>query len=152
MGLRDTVAQSVQPFENDKRHPGSVPKQLTHLWGKLCAKKVRFKDLYKQLGSKGYLKKILTELCLGLHLISKAGLVHCDLKLENIMIDMNQNGPTVKIIDFGSTFHLSRGLPRVVPTFSPRPSLLSTCLQNCLFSSNQALPLHKTSAKSMYGR
>lgn len=49
----------------------------------------------------------MTEICQAVQLINKSGFIHCDLKLENIMIDISEaDVPTVKLIDFGSTFEL----------------------------------------------
>jgi len=57
----------------------------------------------------------MTEICQAVQLINKSGFIHCDLKLENIMIDISEaDVPTVKLIDFGSTFELEYGLPKIV--------------------------------------
>jgi serine/threonine protein kinase len=60
----------------------------------------------------------MIEICQAVQLINKAGFIHCDLKLENIMIELNKGDiPTVKIIDFGSTFELEYGLPKIVTKY-----------------------------------
>ena len=47
-----------------------------------------------------------------------SGFVHCDLKLDNILVDYKDNEssalPIVKVIDFGSTFEMAKGLPKIV--------------------------------------
>jgi serine/threonine protein kinase len=49
----------------------------------------------------------MTEICRAVQVINKSGFIHCDLKLENIMIEIGSGDvPTVKVIDFGSTFEL----------------------------------------------
>lgn len=99
---------------------------------------MRFKEFYGSLVGKGQLKQVMTEICQAVALINAAGFIHCDLKLENIMIEFNGENPVVKIIDFGSTFELKYGLPKVVTPSPLRPSLPSICRQNCSPSSRAA--------------
>lgn len=49
----------------------------------------------------GVLRRVATQLLIGLKQIHQAGLVHCDLKPENILFKVSQKSG-VKIIDFGS--------------------------------------------------
>lgn len=50
----------------------------------------------------------MTQICEGIQLLNQTGFVHCDLKLENVLVDYDDKQsnilPKVKIIDFGSTF------------------------------------------------
>jgi len=43
-----------------------------------------------------------------LDLFYQAGIVHSDLKPENILLSSDTNGPIFKVIDFGSSFPLSK--------------------------------------------
>jgi serine/threonine protein kinase len=70
-------------------------------------------------------------LCSAIKLINDQGFIHCDLKLENLMIEFTENIPKLKLIDFGSTFQVDNGLPKIVLSFLLRQSLLNTCLPNC---------------------
>ena len=36
--------------------------------------------------------------------MNQEGFLHCDLKLENLMIQFEGEEPAIKIIDFGSSF------------------------------------------------
>jgi serine/threonine protein kinase len=73
----------------------------------------------------------MVEICEAVQLINKAGFIHCDLKLENIMIEFNKGDvPTVKIIDFGSTFELEYGLPKIVNIKLFRQLPRNTCPLN----------------------
>lgn len=52
-------------------------------------------------------KKLATQLLVGLHVLQERGIVHCDMKPENILVKYNpqdQNTEDVKIIDFGASF------------------------------------------------
>jgi serine/threonine protein kinase len=71
------------------------------------------------------------EICQAISLINSAGFIHCDLKLENVMIELDGEEPSVKIIDFGSTFELKYGLPKIVRLLTFRQLLQSTCRLNC---------------------
>jgi serine/threonine protein kinase len=73
----------------------------------------------------------MIEICQAMVLLNGAGFIHCDLKLENIMVEFKAEKPVVKVIDFGSTFELKYGLPKVVTPAPLRPSLPSTCRPNC---------------------
>ena len=56
-------------------------------------------------------KNIITVILQGLSLMKMAGLVHCDLKAENILVDVDflkQEISSVKIIDFGSSFNFDQ--------------------------------------------
>ncbi len=50
--------------------------------------------------------------------MNNSGFVHCDLKLENILVQyddkLTNSFPIMKIIDFGSTFESAKGLPKIV--------------------------------------
>jgi len=49
-------------------------------------------------------KSIVRQILDGIAYIHKNGYIHCDIKLENIMLtDESQDSPVVRIIDFGST-------------------------------------------------
>ena len=64
---------------------------------------------------------IILQICQGIKLLNSNGFIHCDLKLENIMITYDpkiNEIPIVKIIDFGSTFEYKHGLPKIVQIFS----------------------------------
>lgn len=55
-------------------------------------------------------KKIIRRILMGLSLLSQIGLVHCDLKSENILISFDfkkQIVSSVKIIDFGTSFNFN---------------------------------------------
>jgi len=46
----------------------------------------------------------------GLSLLAKAGMVHCDLKSENVLVEIDYQKrivSSVKIIDFGTSFDFS---------------------------------------------
>jgi serine/threonine protein kinase len=56
---------------------------------------------------KSFFNSIILQICHGIKSLNSNGFVHCDLKLENIMIKYdakNDTTPIAKIIDFGSTF------------------------------------------------
>lgn len=59
----------------------------------------------------------MIELCSAVKLVNDHGFIHCDLKLENLMIEFTENIPKLKLIDFGSTFQLANGLPKIVLFF-----------------------------------
>ena len=64
--------------------------------------------------------------------MSKKGFVHCDLKLENIMINFDEDGkPSAKVIDFGSSFEAQKGLPKVVFSLQFRLLPPNICLPSC---------------------
>ncbi len=49
----------------------------------------------------------MVQICQGVKALNESGFVHCDLKLENVLIEYDDNStnpPVAKIIDFGSTF------------------------------------------------
>lgn len=73
----------------------------------------------------------MTGICQAISLINTSGFIHCDLKLENIMIEFEGERPKVKVIDFGSTFELKYGLPKVVLFHTYRPLPQNICLQSC---------------------
>lgn len=71
--------------------------------------KVRFSKFYFELARSG-LDQMLQQIAVGIQLLNSEGFIHCDLKPENILV----SGTTCKIIDFGSAFRLSHGLPKIV--------------------------------------
>lgn len=63
-------------------------------------------------------RKLLTQLLVGLHSLTSKGIVHCDLKPDNILIKYNPKDADteeVKIIDFGASFMYS-GAPFLTVT------------------------------------
>lgn len=46
------------------------------------------------------------------------------------MVEIKSDVPTVKVIDFGSTFELEYGLPKIVNSLLPRLLHQSTCRLN----------------------
>lgn len=57
-----------------------------------------------------WLKYIIREILKGLSLLADAGLVHCDMKPDNILVDLDYRTGTVnsvKIIDLGSGIKFS---------------------------------------------
>ena len=64
-----------------------------------------------------------------LELFKSAGLVHCDLKTENIMVDVDYHSQTitkVKVIDLGSSFKFDSLMQRIeltTPEYLP-PDIL----------------------------
>ena len=49
---------------------------------------MKFKEFHRSLVEQGRLKKVMIEICQAISLINSAGFIHCDLKLENIMIEL----------------------------------------------------------------
>jgi len=78
---------------------------------------IKYQDTYKILKrDKSLLKQLITEIIKGISFLSKIGIVHGDMKPDNILIDFD--GTTlhsVKIIDFGSAFFMDQNS---LPNFS----------------------------------
>ena len=74
-------------------------------------------------------KKIIKRVLEGLMLFSEIGLVHCDLKTENILVSFDyrlQIVSSVKIIDFGTSFsfeNVNRAVEVTTPEYLP-PEIL----------------------------
>jgi len=47
------------------------------------------------------IQKIALQLTLGLHRIHQSGIIHCDLKPHNVMVDTSNGMKQLKFIDFG---------------------------------------------------
>ncbi|OHS94968.1 Dual specificity tyrosine-phosphorylation-regulated kinase 4 [Tritrichomonas foetus] len=67
------------------------------------------KNLYEMIQSNHYhpfppffVRNYATQILIGLEGIHNAGIVHCDIKPENILLNANTQKNSVKIIDFGS--------------------------------------------------
>ena len=73
------------------------------------------------------MKQFIAQIAQALSLFEKAGLVHSDLKPENVLISINSQGaPTFKIIDLGSSFpfaKLNESLEVTTPEYLP-PEIL----------------------------
>lgn len=68
-------------------------------------------DLFEYLSDRPILseqeaRKIFQELLDAVVFLDKLGIVHHDLKSENILLDLS-NGGTVKLIDFGLACHVT---------------------------------------------
>lgn len=62
-------------------------------------------------GSLTLMRDLLRRMCEALHLLGKLGIVHADLKPDNILVDFDeetQRITSLKIIDFGSAFMLKQ--------------------------------------------
>ena len=74
--------------------------------------KVNHGQLYHALRSNlNLLRSFLTRLCLALNMFARFGIVHADLKPENIIIEYDSHTETIislKIIDLGSSFLLTK--------------------------------------------
>ena len=74
-------------------------------------------------------KLVIQRILQGLSLLKLAGIVHCDLKSENILVEVdkqNKEIKSVKIIDFGTSFDFSsvnRSAELTTPEYLP-PELL----------------------------
>jgi len=54
------------------------------------------------------LRKFIVEMCSCLINLNKIGIVHMDIKPDNILLNWNNNGSSfsdIKLIDFGSAFY-----------------------------------------------
>jgi serine/threonine protein kinase len=74
-------------------------------------------------------KIIIIKLLYALCLLAKAGIVHCDLKAENVLIEINHQNrcvSSVKVIDFGTSLlfsDLNRKVDITTPEYLP-PEIL----------------------------
>jgi len=81
------------------------------------------------------LKKILQ----ALDLFKLAGMVHCDLKAENILIDLDLENKTlrsVKLIDMGQSFifsHINEEMIVTTPEYLPPEVLENSASHSCNF-------------------
>lgn len=59
-------------------------------------------DKYQEFSIKQEaIQKIAIQMTLGLHTIHQTGVIHCDLKPHNVMVDTEGGKKALKIIDFG---------------------------------------------------
>ncbi len=67
--------------------------------------------LYKNnTGSYMFFLKAINMVSIGLKVLKKAGIVHGDIKPENILINNSTEDIKIKIIDFGTSFQLKKGI------------------------------------------
>ena len=75
-----------------------------------------FYKYYSEFGDV-YKSHIIKQLIIGLHAISELGIIHCDIKGDNILIDINSRPFRPKYIDFGlaviTTNRDSTGIPYI---------------------------------------
>lgn len=80
------------------------------------------------------------QICLGLDYIHHEGIVHCDIKPDNLLI--NQQGNLVKIADFGSAFPLALGTTQTY-VCAAIALMMRFGTELCPRTASQALPTTK---------
>ena len=92
-----------------------------------------FSKFNRESGAENYftlprLQKIARECLVGLQFVHGLGLIHCDLKPENVLI-RSYSRCEIKIIDFGSSCYVTDHLTSYVQSRSYRaPEVLTSCL------------------------
>jgi calcium-dependent protein kinase len=87
------------------------------------------KENVKRSGDEVKVARFMGDVLSGLNYMHKAGFIHCDLNIENIMISNKPDGKLAKIVGFTFARHVDdfsiSGLERINPVFAS-PELLTT--------------------------
>lgn len=87
------------------------------------------------------LKRFLREVLQALVVLSDLGVVHADLKPDNLLVDTSQGVPRVRLCDFGSAFMFDRPgqLILATPEYMP-PEALEACIASSQSGAGAAAP------------
>ena len=110
---------------------------------------VQFTEFYETLKDSRNLAEIMIQIAEGVKLLNSQGYIHCDLKPENILVKAQPI--QCKIIDFGSSFKLEKGLPKIVAITLYRQLRQSICLLSFLKPLITIAFLLINSIRSMFG-